>query len=212
MLKRLVPTAIAGVVAGFIAARFFFGGPATGAPSFELGAAEAPSSPFTAPGGGAGGCTVTDATATVAGNSMAGIVANGSTVTVEENYYACHDVARGDIVAYNYPGKPLIKKVFGVPGDTLALAPATSSVSGLVLTGWSILVNGKALVNSAGYPYVITASGHRMLSIYVNDYRGVIPPDSYLILGDTPWGSEDSTVFGLVGREDLLGKVVIGAA
>jgi type IV secretory pathway protease TraF len=45
-----------------------------------------------------------------------------------------------------------------------------------------------------------------MLSLYEKDYKGIIPQNTYLILGDQPSGSVDSSVFGLVDKSDILGK------
>jgi len=47
-----------------------------------------------------------------------------------------------------------------------------------------------------------------MLSLYERDYKGVIPKNAYLILGNLVEGSLDSSRFGLVGKSDFLGKVV----
>ncbi|MEK7212166.1 MAG: S26 family signal peptidase [Patescibacteria group bacterium] len=59
-----------------------------------------------------------------------------------------------------------------------------------------------------GKPYLVGDSSYRMLSLYINDYKGQIPVNAYLLLGDNPGGSYDSTAFGLVGRSDILGKVI----
>jgi hypothetical protein len=37
--------------------------------------------------------------------------------------------------------------------------------------------------------------------------NGVSPPDGYMILGNVPAGSDDSTAFGLVIKVDFGGKV-----
>ena len=47
----------------------------------------------------------------------------------------------------------------------------------------------------------------RLLALYEKDYQGVIPAGAFLILGNAPGGSLDSTQFGLVSQEDLEGKV-----
>ena len=144
-------------------------------------------------------CAVTTGQAVISGDSMDGILSDGQKVTVLENYYACHDVARGDIVVYNYPGQPIVKKVMGMSGDMLGLQASGA--------GWNILINGQPLKNAQGEKYLIGQSGDSMLSLYVHDYKGTIPAGSYLILGNLAGGSNDSTAFGLVGGTDFLGKV-----
>jgi type IV secretory pathway protease TraF len=46
-----------------------------------------------------------------------------------------------------------------------------------------------------------------MLSLYEKDYKGVIPKNAYLLLGNRISGSVDSTTFGLVEKSDIIAKV-----
>src|ERR1700687_5277855 len=154
----------------------------------------------TSPAGPGSSCATTKRTVEIQGTSLSGILESGDKVTAEMNYYACSDVTAGDIVVYNFPGNPLplIKIVKGVPGDKLALARSGG--------GPNILIDGAVLKTSKGEAYAIPSPD--MLNLYVRDYKGVIPVDTYLLLGNLAGGSEDSTVFGLVGRSGLLGKVL----
>ncbi len=137
----------------------------------------------------------------VRGDSLSGLIENGATVKILFNYYKCRDPQRGDIIAYHYAAKtdPIIKIVKGVPGDTLGLKTQNGK--------WLILLNGEIVKNSKSEEYEIDGSGERMLSLYIKDYKGVIPEGAYLLLGNLKNGSLDSTRFGLVGKEDILGKV-----
>ncbi len=147
-------------------------------------------------------CTVTEAQKTVQGVSLGNLIKDGSKIKALENYYACASAGRGDIVEYQSGASvaPLVKVVMGVPGDLFDLAKAKSG-------GWNILINGTILENSDAKPYVVNDQAYRILALYVHDYKGVIPSDAYLIMGEVPGGSLDSTRFGLVGRTDFLGKV-----
>jgi|GEM_PF-3025381 signal peptidase I len=145
-------------------------------------------------------CTVREETVTVRGTSMEGILSDGERVTVLQNYYACHAVARGDIVDYDYGGpEDLVKSVMGVPGDTLAFQKSGSR--------WHILINGAPLVNAQGETYLVSDAADRMLALYVGDQGGIILADAYLVLGNNPAGSIDSTWFGLASAGDFKGKV-----
>ena len=111
-----------------------------------------------------------------------------------------HFLQRGDLVLVHYAVKrldPLVKVIFGIPGDTFGFKETKD--------GWNLLINGAVAKNSTGMPYVLSVRGHNMLSLYEHDYHGIIPTDAYLIFGDNPFGSIDSTVFGLVGRSDIIG-------
>jgi len=48
-----------------------------------------------------------------------------------------------------------------------------------------------------------------MLSLYERDYKGVIPENAYLLLGNRASGSVDSTTFGLVDKSGIVAKVEI---
>jgi signal peptidase I len=145
-------------------------------------------------------CIVKSGKVTVGGTSMLPLVKPGETVTALFGYHACHPVERDDVVLYHYAGdkNPLIKSVKAGPGDRWSLEER----DGYFL----IFVNGKVLENSAGEEYEIPDT-NRILPLYVKDYP-VIPQNAYLILGDNPEGSLDSSRFGLIGGEDLLGKVI----
>jgi len=138
---------------------------------------------------------------TVRGTSLSGLIEAGSTVKILFGYYSCNEVKRGDIVAYNYAGdaNPIIKIVKGIPGDKFHLQEANGV--------WNILINGDILKNSQNQPYLLGERGHRMLALYERDYKSIIPADTYLILGNLASGSLDSTRFGLIGKQDILGRV-----
>jgi signal peptidase I len=144
-------------------------------------------------------CAVRAVTATIQGNSMEGTLSDGQQVSVLQNYYACNDVARGDVVVYNFPSGPIVKRVVGLPGDSFGVKQNG--------TGWNILVNGKALVNASGTAYLLSDQTSKMLALYATSDKGIIPADGYMILGNVVGGSEDSTAFGLVSKADFTGKV-----
>jgi signal peptidase I len=96
---------------------------------------------------------------------------------------------------------PLIKIIKAIPGDKFNLQKADN--------GWNIIVKKEVLKNSAGEAYVIDHQAHQMLSLYINDYKGIIPENTYLLLGNLANGSLDSTHFGLVDKSDILGKAEI---
>lgn len=149
-------------------------------------------------------CLITTETRTVRGASLEPLIHEVEKVSLLAGYYDCHLVERNDIVAYQYAGNsaPIIKQVKGIPGDTFALILADANAH------LHIVVNGKILSTSEGISYALMPRKARMLALYVNDYHGIIPEKSYLILGNLPEGSLDSTRFGLVSEDDILGKVI----
>jgi len=137
----------------------------------------------------------------VTGMSLSGLIEPGETVKIIKDYYNCHTVQRDDIVAYNYAGRTnfIIKIVKAIPNDVWKLQNTGK--------GNLIIVNGQSLKNSKGQEYVIPDEKSAMLALYVKDYPK-IPDKTYLLLGNDPQGTLDSTRFGLVGLQDIVGKVV----
>jgi len=115
----------------------------------------------------------------------------------------------GDIIVFDSKAanNRLIKRVIGVPGDTVTLVDN------------KLIVNGKALdyaltddeqeqqtliENLAGVQHAIQVS--KTPSVMQHFAPVVIPKDMYLAMGDNRDNSADSRVIGLVPRSELLGK------
>ena len=149
-------------------------------------------------------CPVQTVKAIVNGTSLSGFISPGQTVTFLAGYYDCHEPARDDVAIYRYgtvaADDLLIKIIKGIPGDAVSLQKAGGS--------WNILVNGEPLRTTVGILYAIAGKTFDTFSRYVNDASGTVPQGEYLILGNLPAGSRDSTQFGFVPKADLIGKVI----
>lgn len=124
---------------------------------------------------------------------------------------------RGDVVVFRYPPDPskdYIKRVIGLPGDTVAYRDKT------------IYINGEAAVTEFVEPYNGTGrerSAHR----YQEDLLGVehdvllntrspslngevvVPSGQYFVMGDNRDNSLDSRKWGFVEDRHLAGKAVM---
>lgn len=140
---------------------------------------------------------------TVNDDSLLGVAANGGKVKLLYDYYNCQMIKREDVVAYQFADRPepIIKIVKGLPGDKFSLKKEGTDIF--------LYLNDKVAKNSKGIAYHLAENGFKMLSLYEKDYKGIIPPDAYLILGNTDNFANDSTRFGLVAKQDILGKIVI---
>ena len=134
------------------------------------------------------------------GPSLAPIFQNGQRVSMVHFNPECYRLQHEDIIVYKYPWRnhPLIKIIKGLPGDRLFLKPADKSK-----TKWCLVINHKIVKNSERVPYSIGLRGYHRLK----RFEGVIPQGQYLILGNLPKGSLDSTAFGLIKEENILGIV-----
>ena len=124
---------------------------------------------------------------------------NGSTSSPQEN---------GIYTVRGTSMYPLFKE-----GDTLLLRQVVNKAgsAGSPQGKWKIIINGKAVMNSKGEEYEIPITGYKMLSLYVDDYHGVIPKGAVLLMGESPDGSFDAARIGLTAVSDLMGKVMNGA-
>jgi len=99
-------------------------------------------------------------------------------------------IQRGDTVVFYFPGEPTesyIKRVIGLPGDTVA-----------VQDGY-VIINGKKLQEN----YV--PAEYRDDRSYAAE---VVPPGQYFVLGDHRVSSNDSRAWGFVPRNYIYGKAV----
>lgn len=103
----------------------------------------------------------------------------------------------GDLVIFKNGRNagPIIKRIHAVPGD------------GFSITDGLITVNGDILENSSGQVYRLNVAQSRMLGLYIRDYGGIIPSRAYLVMGEKPHGTLDSTIYGLIDRQDIIGVV-----
>ncbi|TMD62603.1 MAG: signal peptidase I [Chloroflexi bacterium] len=125
----------------------------------------------------------------VSGPSMLPGLQTDEYVLVNKIAYLFHAPERGDVIVFHYPldtSEDFIKRVIGLPGDTVTLDNAKVQVDGIVLHE----------------PYISQAYNPSGKTIKV-------PQDEYFVLGDNRPLSDDSRDWGFVPKADLVGKAVI---
>ncbi len=121
---------------------------------------------------------------------------------------------RGDVVVFippDYPDKNYVKRLVGVPGDTLQMKNKQ-----LFLDGKPVNEPYVRYIDRRGdvvHPDMLWQSnyllaGPRPSYHPTRDNWGplVVPPDSFFMLGDNRDNSEDSRYWGFVSRSAILGK------
>jgi signal peptidase I len=124
----------------------------------------------------------------VEGTSMLPNVHSGDRVLVDRLAYRVGSPRRGDIVVFRFPwsSSNLIKRVIGLPGDTVQVTPAVVRVNGQVVHE----------------PYI------RYVEQYT--YRPArVPAGDYFVLGDNRVVSYDSHIWGFLPRNYLYGRVMV---
>lgn len=125
----------------------------------------------------------------VEGTSMQPSLNNNQFVLVNKLAYLFHAPERGDVIVFHWPRdttKDLIKRVIGLPGDTIVITRETVQVNGVVLKE----------------PYIRT-------TVNPNGQRLVVPPNDYFVLGDNRPVSDDSRDWGYVPKSYIIGKAVL---
>lgn len=120
----------------------------------------------------------------VTGTSMSPLLAHGQRLTVD-----ARRPATGDVVLYRAASAVRIKRVVGAPGQHLSL------------NAGAILIDGTAATTSDGRPYSLSPARAAMLALYA----GTIPADAYLVMGDDPAGTDDSSTSGLIHASAIMG-------
>lgn len=121
--------------------------------------------------------------------SMLPTLVEGQRLFIGKASYLFGDPQRGDIIVFHPPessdGTPLIKRVIGLPGETVEVKSG------------SVCINGVALEE----PYIREAPGYVFAS-----YE--IPVGQYFVLGDNRNQSRDSHTGWTVSRNKLVGKAL----
>jgi len=102
-------------------------------------------------------------------------------------------IDRFDIVVINCGKSKLVKRVIGLPGETIRISVThvgNNSVS-------HIFINGEELVEDYGYENMIDNG------IAANDI--ILGNDEFFVLGDNRNNSSDSRIIGVIKKSDIKG-------
>ena len=123
--------------------------------------------------------------------------ATGDYLIIDEISYRFSNPQRGDVVVFDasfikgYSGQRFIKRVIGLPGDTVNIT------NGKV----DIIEDGKTMVLDEKYlPDNLKTYG---------DVNITLKPNEYFVLGDNRNYSYDSRMWGVVARKNIIGKALL---
>ena len=120
----------------------------------------------------------------IEGQSMEPNLHDNEYVLIDKISYLLHPPERGDVVVLLRPGeRDYIKRIIGLPGDTVEVR------------GGQVLVNGIVLEE----PYINQA-------IRVDIPARQVEPARYFVMGDNRNNSSDSRSFGTVAAADIVGR------
>jgi signal peptidase I len=130
--------------------------------------------------------------------SMENSLQPGQYVLVDKLTPRFHDYGRGDVVVFSPPAgydhggnTPFIKRVIGLPGETISIHDGR------------VFVNDKALDESYTFP----GKGPYQATDPPSDRSTwVIPAGELFVLGDHRAQSSDSRTFGTIKRDSVIGR------
>ena len=113
----------------------------------------------------------------VSGSSMASTLHDGEILLLKK-YDKKYE--RNEIIVFDYQGSKLVKRIIGLPGETVEYE------------------SGKLYINGV--------ETEEMFSSITNDYyKTTIPEGYYFVLGDNRNNSTDSRIIGLISEEQISG-------
>jgi signal peptidase I len=134
------------------------------------------------------------------------VIYSPSAIPFEDLVLAKKQVQRGHVVVFKFPEDPsrdFIKRVIGLPGETVEIRDKT------------VFINGRALVE----PYVHFLEpplrrddpeyGLRTEGVRDNWGPEVVPPGHLFVLGDNRDNSRDSRFWGTLPRDQVKGRALL---
>jgi len=115
---------------------------------------------------------------------------------LERSFLPVRDVRRGDVIVFKYPEDPdtdYIKRVIGLPGESVAMKNGQT------------LINGKPLDE----PYIKEKYRDYQQFPPLSGPAFVVPPNCYFVMGDHRNNSRDSRFWGCVPRDLIRGRAFI---
>lgn len=130
----------------------------------------------------------------VEGESMYPTFDSGDYLIVDQLTYRFGEPGRGDVIVFRYPNNPkvfYIKRVIGLPGETVSITEGKVSI---------LKPDGTTL--TLDEPYVVTEDATYTEST-------VVGTGEFFVMGDNRPRSSDSRVWGLLPEKDLMGRAFL---
>ncbi len=131
----------------------------------------------------------------VSGDSMDPVIQNKEYLIIDEVSYRLREPERGEVIVFRAPPEPTkyyIKRIIGLPGETV-------KISGTTIT----IINS---ANPDGFdldePYITHHTQGNSLSV-------VVPSDQYFVMGDNRDASYDSRGWGPLPADAIRGRALL---
>lgn len=120
----------------------------------------------------------------VSGDSMVPSLKDGQLLLLNKLSYRFKEIERFDVVVVKVGKNEIIKRVIGLPGETVEYRDS------------KLYINGQVLESEYDFE---TDNFSELL----------VPENEYFVLGDNRMISSDSRIIGMIERKDIIGKTSI---
>jgi signal peptidase I len=130
----------------------------------------------------------------VSGASMDPTFSTGQYLVVDELSYRFEEPKRGDVVIFRYPKDPkqyFIKRLIGLPGETVRIEGEKVSIT--TIEGETSTLSEPYVKNRGNGGNIVKKLGE----------------DEYFVMGDNRPESSDSRSWGVLPREDIIGRAFL---
>lgn len=131
----------------------------------------------------------------VSGASMEDTFHNNEYLIVDQLTYRLDEPKRGDVVVFHYPkdhSKFFIKRIIGLPGETVV-------IEGQMVT----------IINDENKDGIVLSEPYAAIGIKDNQVKEKLGEDEYFVLGDNRDHSSDSRVWGVLRRDEIVGRAFL---
>ncbi len=131
----------------------------------------------------------------VSGASMAETFHTGEYLIVDQVSYYFHKPERGDVIIFRYPKDPdkfFIKRVIGLPGDTVKIEDTTVTIYNETTPAGFVL----------NEPYIKSMRPESKKEETLGDRE-------YFVMGDNRDESSDSRIWGVLQEERIIGRALV---
>lgn len=132
----------------------------------------------------------------VNGASMDPTFATGQFLIVDRLSYRFEEPKRGDVIVFRYPNNPstyYIKRIIGLPGETVFIKDGSVSVSATANATSTIITE----------PYI--RDDHKSF----DDLKATLSDSQYFVMGDNRRESSDSRAWGPLAKDMIIGRPAV---